>query len=329
MKVAVFHNQPVPPRDYGGTERVCAWLCQGLIEAGHEVVLLSPDSRRWNTASSSIRFESWAKTEDTLIALRRRLSQVQGLELLHSMVPLPEEFERSIGVPVVTTIHGNGRPGEKFGPWSVFVSKDHARRHGHERYVWNGLDPSEFDPSLWESEASRQGMTFLAKTSWRVKNLAGAARLCARAGVALSIAGGDRPLRIRLEAFLRKGWRWHGRVAGAEKARILSSSRGFLFPVRWPEPFGLVVAEALFSGTPVLATPMGSLPELLTPEVGVLQALESSQDEAAWVEIIQAVSRGERRFSPEACRAYALQHFHYRVMTERYLRVYRERLSSG
>lgn len=326
MKIAIFHNQPVPPRDYGGTERVCAWLCQGLVEAGHEVVLLAPDSRAWSEISKSIRFESWKLGENSLEELRAGLARVPGVELLHSMVPLPESFEASLAVPVVTTIHGNGQPGEKFGPWSVFVSQDHARRHGHQRFVWNGLDPAEFELG---SEEGRSGMVFLAKTSWRVKNLSGAARLCALAGVPLAIAGGDRPWSVRLEALFRPGWHWHGKVAGLEKARILASARGFLFPVKWPEPFGLVVAEALLSGTPVLATPMGSLPELVTSEVGCLLPLRGPEDEAAWLELIRDVATGERRFSAEACREHAIQYFHYRVMTARYLEIYRERLSSS
>jgi glycosyltransferase involved in cell wall biosynthesis len=331
MKVVVFHNQPVPPLDYGGTERVCAWLCQGLLELGHSVTLLAPESGPgaramgspgWQKALGGIRVLSWTRGEDSLERLKALIPP--DAEVLHSMVPLPEDLERELvharGVPVVTTIHGNGKPGERFSDWAVFVSRDHARRHGSARFVWNGLDPAEF---TFRPRGGRNGFAFLSKTSWKVKNLRGAMRVCARAGVPLSIAGGDRPLGLRLETLLRPGWRWLGRVAGDAKAEHLASARALVFPVLWPEPFGLVVAEALFSGTPVLATPVGSLPELVPASVGKLIQWQGDRaSESDWVELLREVQGGRMGWEPEACLEHATRHFHYRSMTESYLEIY-------
>lgn len=334
MKVALFHHQPVPPRDYGGTERVCAWLAQGLVEAGHEVTLLSPEANpeesysvRWQKLSGAMDRRHWDPQKNSLEQLKRRIPD--GVDVLHSMVPLPRDFEQRLGVPVLTTIHGNGKPGEIFSPGAVFVSQDHARRHGRDLYVWNGLDPDEFVLG----RGARSGFAFLAKTSWGVKNLKGAARICARAGVALTVAGGRRPWRIRLEALFRSRWKWMGRVSGQRKARLLAEARALLFPVLWPEPFGLVVAEALFSGTPVLATPQGSLPELLGEPGGLtvgrlLEWGPSKESEQRWAELLCDVDSGKWSADPEACRDYALRHFHYLKMTESYVDLYR-RLRTG
>jgi glycosyltransferase involved in cell wall biosynthesis len=327
MKIAVFHNQPVPPRDYGGTERVCAWLCQGLVEQGHAVTLLAPGSRASDVGGplAGVRVLGWRREED---AIERLLSLIPDeSEVLHSMVPLAPAVERELAkraaIPVLTTIHGNGKPGEVFPEWSVFVSRDHAKRHGSERFVWNGLDPAEF---TFNPSSLRSGFAFLSKTSWKVKNLEGAVRMCARAGVPLRIAGGNRPIAARLESWLRPGWSWLGKVAGAVKAAHLAEAKALVFPVLWPEPFGLVVAEALFSGTPVLATPSGSLPELLPASVG---RLIDWQDQKAWLETLRQVNEGGLGWLPEACREHALEHFHYRRMTQAYVDLYRARISAG
>jgi glycosyltransferase involved in cell wall biosynthesis len=184
--------------------------------------------------------------------------------------------------------------------------------------VWNGLDPEEF---IFDPKRERQSFAFLSKTSWKVKNLKGAARLCSRAGVPLSIAGGDRPWGVRAQAWFKSGWSWEGKVSGPKKAEFLASAKALVFPVLWPEPFGLVVAEALFSGTPVLATPMGSLAELVSPEVGSLIPIE---EEARWVALLRDLDQQRVGYDPEVCRAHALKHFHYRAMTSSYLELYRQ-----
>jgi glycosyltransferase involved in cell wall biosynthesis len=69
-------------------------------------------------------------------------------------------------------------------------------------------------------------------------------------------------------------------VGGRRKAELIAGARALLFPIRWDEPFGIVVAEAMVSGTPVITTPRGSMPELVTPDVGFLCQNESELEEA-------------------------------------------------
>ena len=111
-----------------------------------------------------------------------------------------------------------------------------------------------------------------------------------------------------------------GEVDGGRKAVLLARARCLWMPAQWDEPFGLPAIEALFSGTPVLGTPRGALPELLTDEVGALcDTLEA---------MIAAAATIDTR-SPEACRARAERHFTHLAMAEEYVRMYRRVCDTG
>jgi glycosyltransferase involved in cell wall biosynthesis len=306
MKILLFHPTLLPPRDYGGVERVVLWLARGLAQLGHEVWVAA---RTGSVLPPGARLVAMEPPSVSALDLIRVLPA--GIDLVHFMAPPGDEALGALPCPAILTVHGNGKAGERFPVNSVFLSLDHATRHGAREFVYNGIDPSEyrFDPG-----ARREWYLFLSKTSWRVKNVAGAIRLCRRAGAKLAVAGGNRPLRHRLEAALRPSLRWEGPVAGERKARLLAEARALVFPVEWPEPFGLVVAEALISGTPVLAPRKGSLPELVPPDVGAIL-----EGERAWIEALRA---GTSRWSPERCRQWAMERFHYMKMAASYEAVY-------
>lgn len=123
--------------------------------------------------------------------------------------------------------------------------------------------------------------------------------------------------------------RWVGPVAQTAKAKLLASAKAMIFPVRWSEPFGLVVAEALISGTPVIASRMGSLPELVDESVGALFDLDAPGEESAMIDVLARLHDGGIRWSAEACREKALKEFHYSVMAQRYESVYRQVAERG
>jgi len=124
------------------------------------------------------------------------------------------------------------------------------------------------------------------------------------------------------------GWRpsftgsvqYVGEVDGTTKAALLARARCLWNPAQWDEPFGLVTVEALLSGTPVLGTRRGALPELISSDVGALcDTME---------EIIAAAEQIHTR-DPAACRAHAERFFTHLVMAEEYLRMYRHLLETG
>jgi glycosyltransferase involved in cell wall biosynthesis len=293
------------------------WLCKGLAELGHDVTLLAPEGSR---PGRGVRLREIDPERGFVDEVQTALPS--GVEVLHTHVPFSEEQELKLGVPLVTSIHGNGKPGEWFSSGAIFVSANHAKRHGRTAFVHNCVDPSEFHSSE-PREIRRRGLVFLSKTSWSVKNLKGAASIARKASVPFQVAGGARPWSLRLECALRPSWKWWGSVAGRVKADLLVSGRAMIFPILWEEPFGIVVAEALCSGTPVLATPRGSLPELIDDRVG---RLIDWKDQEQWVSTVSQLESGALRFDPEECRAVALEKFHYLKMAASYVRLYESRI---
>ncbi len=311
MKIVLFHPTLLPARNYGGVERVVLWLARGLVELGHEVWVGALQGSQMPAGVNLIEMDPKLKSA---WALFEKLPA--GVDLIHFMAPPEPRVFENLPCAGILTVHGNGKPGEIFPENTVFLSADHARRHGSKCFVHNGIDPSEVECTPDQKD---DYFLFLSKTSWRVKNLRGAMRLCSQAQAKLRIAGGNRPLWPRLRAAVDPRMQWLGPVGGARKAWALSRSKALVFPVLWDEPFGLVVVEALMSGTPVIASPRGSIPELVSTEVGA-----TPQSEAEWVEWL---SMGKLPWKPERCREWAIEHFHYRRMSESYLTLYQKLLA--
>lgn len=292
MKVALIHNAKFPVVGYGGTERLVWWLAKGLHERGVRVQLVChPDSQ--------------CPFAEIIPYDERKFSNLVT-DVLHYF-NTPEEIPQK---PHLVTIGGNGKIGEKYSINTVFVSQNHAYRHGASAYVHNGVDPDDY---LFESKKSDY-LTFLAKASWGVKNVKGAIYVAKKSHRKLHIMGGSR--------HFFNGWKgiyWDGMVDGRAKAERLAGASGLLFPVLWHEPFGIAVVEALVSGTPVLSTPFGSLPELVNSEVGRICL--------SYDEMIETVNH-LGVFVPERCREWALSKFHYRQMAEKYL-IYYDKVIGG
>ena len=107
-------------------------------------------------------------------------------------------------------------------------------------------------------------------------------------------------------------------VGGEEKNKFLQGSRGLIFPVKWHEPFGLAITESLYFGAPVFGTPYGSLPELITPEVGYLSSSRTA--------MISHLSSNPS-YSPHKCHEYARDLFNSKVMALKYLGLYEKVLN--
>jgi glycosyltransferase involved in cell wall biosynthesis len=300
MHVVLYHDALIPPPKYGGTERIVYWLARALVTLGHRVTLIA-----------------------------RPGSQIEGVETIE-LSPATPHWEKQVPVsadvihlwgtpsepprkPFIVTIQGNGRPGERFHPNTVFISRRHAENHGGKHFVYNGIDPDDypFDPA----SARQDFLVFLAKASWKVKNLVGAIEIARAASLPLYVMGSrDWPLALRKHLPAFSGIRYLGMVGDAEKRSYLRKARALLFPVRWPEPFGIAITEALASGCPVFGTPYGSLPEIVSSSVGVL-----SDDAATLLEAVRS-----KTFAPETCRARVYEGFTHTAMAESYLALYRE-----
>jgi glycosyltransferase involved in cell wall biosynthesis len=227
-------------------------------------------------------------------------------------------------LPWVATCHTDPAvwdlPREKAKDNWIFVSKHLAHSLGRTRYVLNGIDPSE----LHFSEQKEDYLLFAAtlRLAWK-KGLAEAIDIARACGKTLYVAGSDPDMALVSEvrqATEQAGMVYLGEVWGERKAQLFANARAFLFPTKINEAFGLVLAEAMMSGTPVICSNQGACPELVTPDVGFVCA--TPQDYR------QAVSRLDE-ISPQMCRAKALEQFHYLQMAKSYVQQYQQQLNGG
>ncbi len=305
MHIGIIVEATLPPRLYGGTERVVIWLGRALTELGHKVTYFAGPG-------SDIGFAACEPLSGPVPAAR---AKSLGIDLFHvHSGPFPEQAE----VPLCTTMHGNADHARILHENTIFVSQDHARRHGGSAFVHNGMDERDYlTPDL---DARGGNFTFLAKAAWRVKNVKGAIDVARKAGSPIDILGGSRVnFKMGFRITLDPNARFHGMVDDTTKSRYLKPSRGMIFPVRWGEPFGIAVTEAFYFGVPVFATPYGALPELVTPETGHLSASASQLAEAA---------KGAEGYDRRAIHAHWQKHFTARTMALKYLEYY-QRILDG
>jgi glycosyltransferase involved in cell wall biosynthesis len=311
MHVVHVSRWRLPARGYGGVPRVLSWLAKAQAEQGDRVTILGPagSSCPGTTCVPVPGAERPAEYGAQLAAYLPADADVVHTHQFPKVEP---------PLPWVITSHGNSAGELIYAPNKIYLSRDHARRAGGTAFVYNGIDPDEF---IYR-ERKDDYFLFLSKASRRVKGVDVALRLARQLGFRLVVAGGTRfSLRKTgglLDSLLGKV-RFAGDVEGRRKAELLAGARALIFPIRWEEPFGLVVVEALMSGTPVITAPLGSMPELITPDVGFLcNSYESMAD---------AVRRvGE--ISPAACRRRAMEHFTSHHAAEGYRRYYRAAITS-
>lgn len=296
MKIAHVIWTRFPVAGYGGTERVCYWLAKAQAEMGHDVTVLC--------------------LEGSTLPFARTIALPEKLEHLDPLLPPGTEIVQLYGTPdyridapYLVNIGGNGRGGETFPANTVFVSRNHAERHGWTEFVHNGIDVSEYPLRA----AKERFALFLAKASWRVKNLKGSIRISKAAELPLHVAGGR-------AACWHRGVVSHGEVGGAQKLDLLQRASVMLFPVIWEEPFGLAPVEALACGTPVVCTPRGALPEIVNASCGVIAN--------SFGDLVEGLRRAPA-LAPEACRARVLEAFTHRHMAEKYLIYYQKIIRDG
>ena len=308
-RIAHIIPSEFPATHYGGTERVVENLAKAQKEMGFDVSILC------NQKVHDLSFASIIDDIDLDSEELVKWASKNKTDLLHfhSIPPNKINFE---SIPHIVSIHGNGQTNEIFPTNSIFVSKNHAERHNSEAFVYNGIDLSTYplrNSSLDESSS----VAFLAKASWKVKNLKGASSVINGSNLSLEVMGGKRPL--KLWAFLNSQLNFHGMVGAKEKLLILQNARALLFPVLWHEPFGMAVIEAMATGLPVIGTPFGALPEIITPETGIIS---TSKDEMR-----NFLMNGFKAIDPEKCRQRVEENFSHHIMANSYNNFYEKVLS--
>jgi glycosyltransferase involved in cell wall biosynthesis len=300
MHIALYYHGRIPARGYGGTQRVVEGLARGLSQLGHRVTLLAAEGSQVR-GSEAVTFAAHAPHQPGFDLTRYLPTSV---DILHAHAPVAAPLQ----CPHVFTLHGNLKAGTAPPPNTIFLSADHARRYGGTAFVYNGVDSDEL-----EFRETKSGYDLFLGRLHRVKGYRWAIEGARRSGHRLIVAGGWRPT-------LRRGLTFVGSVDGSRKAGLLARAACLWMPALWEEPFGLTLVEAMLSGTPVLGTRRGSLPEIISSEVG---ALGDTLDEL--VELRAAAGRCD----PHACRERAERWFLHTTMAAEYARMYRDYLALG
>ena len=315
-----------PPRHYGPWESVASLLTEGLVARGVDVTLFATLDSCTSAVLAGVCPHGYADDPEMdgrvweALHVAHALAQSDGFDLLHNHLDwLPLAFDRYAGAPMVTTIHGfSGTailPAYKQSG-SAFVSISDSDRCAELDYlatIHHGID---LDALPFHDSPGSALVAF-----GRVhpdKGTADAIEIARRAGRPLVICGivqDERYFAEQVEPHL-DGDRvvFRGSVGPVERADVLGSAAALLHPVHFSEPFGLSVVEAMACGTPVVAYPRGSMPEVI--DVGVTGYLAPDPTTAA------AAVAAAVRLDRAAVRARAVARFGADRMVEDYLRVY-------
>ncbi|MBN1238367.1 MAG: glycosyltransferase family 4 protein [Gammaproteobacteria bacterium] len=323
----------VPPKLYGGTERVVAYLTDELVRQGHDVTLFSSGdsttlAHHVPVGETAVRLDSSCidPLARHILLLEKVFARAKEFDVLHFHIDyLHFPMSRRHAVPNLTTLHGRLDipdlvPIYDEYPEMPVVSISDAQRVPLPHLNWLGTVHHGLPGGLYRLGSGSGGyLAFLGRLSPE-KRPDRAIRIAERAGVKLLIAAKvDRADRTYFEEcirpMLRSPWvEFIGEIGEGEKNEFLGNAKALLFPIDWPEPFGLVMVEAMGSGTATIAFDCGSVREII--DEGVTGFIVNSEEEA-----VEAVGRVdsldrmlcrrqfERRFTVEQMAgAYALQY---------------------
>lgn len=336
MKIAQIAPlvESVPPQAYGGTERVVSYLTEALVGMGHEVTLYAsgdsitaarlvpvterglrldphhPDPLVWATLMVEQVFESAARFDvlhfhiDYLHFPLARRCRTPSLTTLHGRQDLPDlaALYRHFREQPVISISDSQREPLPFANWCATI------HHGLPVDLYR-FHPEPADYFAFVGRLSPE------KRVDRAIDIAIACGTRLRIGAKVDPADQHYFETVVRPLLSHPLVEYIGEVPEKEKDEFIGGARALLFPIDWPEPFGLVMIEALACGTPVLSYPGGSVPEVL--EHGVTGFIVNDRQQAI------AAARRMDRIDRRRCRQAFEDRFTARVMAERYLEVYR------
>ncbi len=326
--------EAVPPKLYGGTERVVSWLTEELVEMGHEVTLFaSGDSLTsakldapWPRAlrlDPDVR--DWVATYTLMVEYVRRRAHL--FDVLHFHIDYwPNSLFSRQDVPFVTTLHGRLDLPEFAAAYRLFPEvpvvsiSDNQRRPlpdiGWARTVYHGLPANLLTPQPVEKH---DYLAFLGRICPE-KGIERAIQIASRVGMKLKVAAKvDKAdaeyFKAEVEPLLAdSNVEFIGEINDAQKPAFLSGAKAVLFPIDWPEPFGLVMIESMACGCPVIAMRRGSVPEVMDDGISGFVVENVDEAVAAFARIDQ-LDRGRVRAQFE-------KRFTSRRMAEDYVSLY-------
>jgi len=321
----------VPPRHYGPWELVVSRLTEGLVARGVDVTLFATGDSVTAATLSSVAPRPYEEDPSydvkvvECLHIAAAFERAADFDVLHNHFDfLPLSYSRLVGTPLVTTVHGLSSPGilpayREYDDTVAYVAISEADRHPDLTYaatVHHGIPVQDVPVG----SGSRDGTLVFLGRIHPDKGTAEAIEVARRSGRPLVIAG-----IVQDETYFREQVlphvdgervRYVGPVGPQERDRLLGDADALLHLVRFAEPFGLSMVEAMACGTPVVAVPLGSVPEVVAD--GVTGWLVDDVEAA-----VSAVGRLDE-LDRAACRRRVAERFSVERMVEGYLQVYEE-----
>jgi glycosyltransferase involved in cell wall biosynthesis len=325
--------ESVPPRLYGGTERVVSWLTEKLVAMGHDVTLFASGDSVTNATlcapcKRALRLDPACvdSMANHMLMIEQVMSRADEFDLVHFHVDyLHFPTSRRERIPSLTTLHGRLDIPDLVAIYKEFtdmplvsISDSQRRPLSWANWVgtvYHGLPADSLD--LHEKKGKY--LAFLGRISPE-KRVDRAIEIAIRSGMKLKIAAKiDRADREYFECKIKHLLdhplvEFIGEIGHSEKDEFLGNAAALLFPIAWPEPFGLVMIESMACGTPIIAFPCGSVPEVITD--GVCGFIVKDMDEA--VAAVGRIDDIDRR----KCRQYFERHFTDTRMASDYVKIY-------
>ena len=337
MKIAQIAPlvESVPPSLYGGTERVVSWLTEELVRQGHDVTLFASGDSRTAARLEPVVPQGLRLTgihnslPYNIIMLDRVAARQHEFDVLHFHIDFFHyPLFRSMAHKTLTTLHGRQDLPELPDIYRAFpdmplVSISDNQRLPVPPVNWRGTVHHGLPSGLLKEGKGEGGyLAFLGRIC-ADKGILPAIEIARRAGLPLKVAAKVDPAdREYFDSHVApvlaqsSHVEFIGEIDDRRKSKFLGAARALLFPISWPEPFGLVMIESMACGTPVIAFNSGSVPEIL--EDGLTGFVVKDVDEAA-----AAVHRLNRLFRP-SIRSRFEERFSAAAMAREYVRIYQK-----
>ena len=328
--------EAVPPKLYGGTERVVYSLTEELVAMGHDVTLFASGDSITSATLAPMRDQAlrldptvkdWVATYYRMVELiYRRKDEFDILHFHIDYFPL-QLFSRQ-KTPYLTTIHGRLDVPEFVETYGTFLESPFVSISDNQRLpipnlnwartVHHGMPPGILTPQ----DVKRDYVAFLGRISPE-KGADRAIAIATKAGFKIKMAAKvDNADKEYYEAKIKPliegnpNVEFIGEINDAQKPAFLSGAHALIFPIDWPEPFGLVMIESMACGTPVIGFSCGSVPEIL--EDGLTGFVVKTVDEA-----VDALAKLDQLYRP-SIRARFEERFSARAMANEYVKIYRQ-----
>jgi glycosyltransferase involved in cell wall biosynthesis len=336
---------PVPPPGYGGIEAVVALLCDGLVARGHDVTLFAAPGSR--SSARVLTLLQHPHPDEIGQSLHEADHVARAFELIDAAAAAGEPFDvvhdhcgftgfamaSRLDTPLVHTLHG---PFTR-DTYAFYARHAHSARvvaisqaqlaQGPGNLQVAGVVPNPIDAARWPFQERKDGYLLWIGRMTEEKGPHRAILAAREAGRPLIMAG---PIQPGQQSFFDREVaphidgecvRYIGEVGGVAKQHLFAGADALLMPIRWPEPFGMVVIEAMVCGTPVIAFPEGSARELIRDgETGFL--VDDEREMAAAAQCLD-------RVDPAACRETVFKRFDVNVVVAAYELAYATTLAAA